>query len=75
MSKSLIDAWSSTLSIWASTPSWPAQPGDGNAALSTGNFIASRLDSDEGALEYKLFIPSTYDGSPMPLIVTLHGCG
>jgi poly(hydroxyalkanoate) depolymerase family esterase len=38
-------------------------------------FIEQRLDSDAGSLRYKLFIPSSYNGTPLPLIVMLHGCG
>jgi poly(hydroxyalkanoate) depolymerase family esterase len=41
----------------------------------TGTFISGSLDADFGSLRYKLFIPSAYNGTPLPLIVMLHGCG
>jgi poly(hydroxyalkanoate) depolymerase family esterase len=74
----MLDAWNSMaqFSPWDSAPFRfgialiapppPAAPGD---------FIAGHFVADFGSLRYKLFIPSEYDGSPLPLIVMLHGCG
>jgi poly(hydroxyalkanoate) depolymerase family esterase len=37
-------------------------------------FVAGSYANHAGARNYKLFIPSTYTGAPMPLLVMLHGC-
>jgi len=39
-----------------------------------GQFVARVHASAHGSRTYKLFVPSAYDGAPMPLIVMLHGC-
>jgi poly(hydroxyalkanoate) depolymerase family esterase len=37
-------------------------------------FIESTYSSPAGSRAYKLFIPSRYQGRPLPLVVMLHGC-
>lgn len=37
-------------------------------------FVTGSYANHAGARNYKLFIPSTYTGAPMPLLVMLHGC-
>ena len=37
-------------------------------------FDARSYVSEAGSRGYKLYVPSTYNGAPVPLIVMLHGC-
>jgi poly(hydroxyalkanoate) depolymerase family esterase len=62
----VLDAWS------AATFGFPALP---SAARHGGEFIRGDFDADDRTVHYKLFVPSSYRGKPMPLVVMLHACG
>ena len=76
MINAMIDTWSS----FALSP-WNVDPFGFGAAQAParlggrGRFIDEYFDADAASLHYKLFIPSNYNGAPLPLIVMLHGCG
>ena len=42
---------------------------------SGGQFVAGSYTNHAGVLGYKLYIPSSYHGQPLPLVVMLHGFG
>lgn len=76
----MMDTWSSlALSQWNAVPQFGAffPPATGpvtGSDSSTSQFIDSHFDADIGSLRYKLFVPTSYTGAPLPLIVMLHGC-
>jgi poly(hydroxyalkanoate) depolymerase family esterase len=39
-----------------------------------GHVLTRSFSGPAGTREYKLYVPSGYDGQPLPLIVMLHGC-
>jgi poly(hydroxyalkanoate) depolymerase family esterase len=40
-----------------------------------GQFIEGYYTNEWGKRTFKLYVPSTYRGQPVPLVVMLHGCG
>jgi poly(hydroxyalkanoate) depolymerase family esterase len=74
MLHTMLDAWTSfafgnlgSLPLVERTPPVPVR--------GAGEFTWGQFQSDAGSLQYKLFVPGSYDGTPMPLVVMLHGCG
>ncbi len=61
-----------------SMPSFTAQPESQHEveidASSAGQFIAGSYSNQAGSRSYKLYIPSSYHGQALPLMVMLHGC-
>ncbi|MEO6352122.1 MAG: PHB depolymerase family esterase [Oxalobacteraceae bacterium] len=43
-------------------------------APAPGQFLAGSFTNHAGTRAYKLYVPSTYHGQAMPLVVMLHGC-
>ncbi len=46
----------------------------GETPGSVGTFEPYSYSNEAGTRTYKVFVPSTYSGQPLPLIVDLHGC-
>jgi len=47
----------------------------GQAAGLSGNLSSGAYTGSTGTLNYELYVPSSYrPGTPMPLVVALHGC-
>jgi poly(hydroxyalkanoate) depolymerase family esterase len=69
-----MNAWSSfALPPWTNAAFF--FPGSAANARHAGEFIPGRFQTDYRTLHYKLFVPSSYCGEPLPLVVMLHGCG
>ena len=49
-------------------------PSDAAQGTEVGRFVDRSFSNGTAHRDYKLYIPSTYVGKPMPLIVMLHGC-
>lgn len=54
-------------------PVAPPEPPPAHGAKS-GQFLSASYSSQVGTRDYKLFIPSGYQGQSLPLVVMLHGC-
>jgi len=57
------------------TIDFPPEPAQLPASMPPGaRFVEGRFGNRAGGRRYKLYIPSTWRGQPMPLLVMLHGC-
>jgi poly(hydroxyalkanoate) depolymerase family esterase len=50
------------------------RPAPGQPMPVGARFLSEAYSSDAGSRGYKLYVPSSYRGRPVPLIVMLHGC-
>jgi poly(hydroxyalkanoate) depolymerase family esterase len=74
MLHTVLNAWTSVaLTGWSNVSDLYGNPSVQEKA--GGKFKSGKFESADGALNYKLFVPSTYSGTPMPLVVMLHGGG
>ncbi len=76
----MFDAWATMCGVnpfgWDfSHPGSHVAPHRNAAPAMPPALIADRLASDAGSLDYKLYVPRSYDGGPAALLVMLHGCG
>ena len=52
----------------------PPRPVDLEPTAAPGRFLSHVHSSPTGRRAYKLYVPGSYRGEPMPLVVMLHGC-
>jgi poly(hydroxyalkanoate) depolymerase family esterase len=75
MFTNVMDAWSSFPLLPWNGALFGFLPSAAHSIPHTGEFSRGRFDTDHRTLHYQLFVPSSYCGQPMPLVVMLHGCG
>lgn len=51
-----------------------ADPATADVLPQGGRFLTGAYSGEAGTRTYKLYVPSSYRGEPLPLIVMLHGC-
>jgi poly(hydroxyalkanoate) depolymerase family esterase len=53
---------------------FPAPTGKTALLPDGAQFLSATFSNPAGTRHYKLYVPSSYEGQPVPLIVMLHGC-
>src|SRR5829696_8205700 len=59
---------------WTRIPSGASRFAERPASTDGAQFLAKTYANTAGSRPYKVYVPSCYDGKPLPLIVMLHGC-
>jgi poly(hydroxyalkanoate) depolymerase family esterase len=63
------------LAAWCVTGCGSSPPPAVAAAAATGTFESFSYTNEAGTRTYKVYVPASYTGAPVPLLVDLHGCG
>ncbi len=66
------DRWTVDKHLWDPEPQM--QPVDEPEAKNGGQFLTEAFTNHAGTRDYKVYIPSSYQGQTLPLVVMLHGC-
>ena len=51
-----------------------AEPQDTPAPDHGGRFLSKSFSNEAGTRPYKVYVPASYRGEPVPMVVMLHGC-
>lgn len=68
------EGWGVGKNIWPPQPEiCPAEKSESDAK-GGGQFLTKSFTNQAGTRAYKLYIPTSYQGQAMPVVVMLHGC-
>ena len=70
----VIDVEAHVIGAPQSEPAGPRRSSLANKPAAPGQFVTRKFANQAGARSYKLYVPASNPGTPMPLIVMLHGC-
>jgi len=62
------------IGIGSAAPAPHTDTAEAEADRDCGKFVAGSYANAAGSRRYKVYIPTGYDGQPVPLVVMLHGC-
>ena len=66
--------WGANQNRRSSQPHPHAAPPEETSGQSGGQFLNKSFTNQDGTRAYKLYIPGSYRGQAMPVVVMLHGC-